>query len=114
MESNHYSRANCGLITICDKHSELKVDYLRLTSCYCKFLRPQVGLYFSSIDYESVQRAVKGKTGLHFGADLQIGSPFYVQPGLSITPLKMEIKNVGDISTILRNPQRRVSLRMFF
>lgn len=75
-------------------------------------IRPQVGLYFSSIDYESVQGSVKGKTGLHFGADLQIGSPFYVQPGLSITPLKLEIKNVGDISITKLNVPIMVGFKL--
>lgn len=61
-------------------------------------IRPHVGIYFSSLDYESVHGAVKGRSGLHFGIDLQIGAPFYIQPGLNITPVKMEIGNVGDIS----------------
>ncbi len=60
-------------------------------------LRPQVGVNFASFDYESVHGSIKGKTGLHFGADLQIGRPFYVQPGLSFSTTKLQIENFGDI-----------------
>ncbi len=60
-------------------------------------LRPQVGVNFASLDYESVHGSVKGKTGLHFGVDLQIGRPLYIQPGMSFSTTKLEIKEFGNI-----------------
>jgi hypothetical protein len=60
-------------------------------------LRPQVGIQFSSLSYESIQGELTGTAGLNFGADLQIGSTFYVQPGVSFNPIKLKLEDIGDI-----------------
>lgn len=60
-------------------------------------LRPQVGVNFAQLSYESVHGAIKGRSGLHIGADLQIGNPFFVQPGLQLHSTKLEISGFGDV-----------------
>jgi hypothetical protein len=61
-------------------------------------LRPQAGIKIANISYESVHGQLKGKTGISFGVDLQVGSTLFLQPGLNLTPMKLEIENIGDIS----------------
>jgi hypothetical protein len=66
-------------------------------------LRPQIGVNFASFNYESVHGAVDGRTGLHVGADLQIGKPFYIQPGLNFSTTKLQIEDFGDINVSIIN-----------
>lgn len=60
--------------------------------------RPQAGINFAQLSYKSVHGALKGKSGFHFGADLQIGSPFFVQPGLNFYSTNIEISEFKEIS----------------
>lgn len=76
-------------------------------------LRPQAGIMFSNLSYESVQGQLEGKTGLSFGADLQIGGTFYVQPGLNFSPVKLQIKDVGDIAITKLNVPVMAGLKLF-
>jgi hypothetical protein len=60
-------------------------------------LRPQVGINFPSFTKEITSGQFKGNAGYQFGADLQIGSAFYFQPGLNFETSDLEIKDVGSI-----------------
>lgn len=60
--------------------------------------RPQAGVNFAQLSYKSVHGAIQGKSGFHFGADLQIGSPFFVQPGLNFYSTNFEIEGFKEIS----------------
>ncbi len=76
-------------------------------------LRPQVGVNFASFDYNSVHGSVEGKTGLHFGADIQIGAPFYIQPGLNFNTTKLQIEEFGDIDVSKINVPIFVGFKLF-
>ena len=57
-------------------------------------LRPQIGVNVPSISKD----AIKGDLGFQFGADLQIGNSFYVQPGLNFQTGKIDIDDIKGIS----------------
>lgn len=76
-------------------------------------LRPQVGIQFANLSYEAVEGELTSKNGLSFGADLQIGGTFYVQPGLMINPVSLEIQNVGDIKITKLNVPVMLGYRLF-
>ncbi|MCB0656932.1 MAG: PorT family protein [Saprospiraceae bacterium] len=61
-------------------------------------LRPQIGIKTSDLSYQTVQGELQGKSGYIVGVDLQLGHPFYIQPGININPEKLQIKNVGDVA----------------
>lgn len=66
-------------------------------------LRPQLGINFASLNYQSVHGSVKGKTGFHFGADLQMGEAFYIQPGLNLSTNKLQVEDFGEINITKMN-----------
>ncbi|KPQ14986.1 MAG: PorT family outer membrane secretin [Algoriphagus marincola HL-49] len=76
-------------------------------------IRPQVGVQFTNLSYESIQGELNGKAGLAVGIDAQIGGTFYVQPGLMINPEKLEIDNVGDINVTKLNVPFMLGYRFF-
>jgi hypothetical protein len=76
-------------------------------------LRPQAGILFNSLSYESVQGELTSKAGISIGADLQIGGSFYFQPGLNINPTKFQIENVGDIKVTALNVPVMVGYKLF-
>jgi hypothetical protein len=76
-------------------------------------LRPQIGIQSANLSYQSIQGEVTGKTGFSFGADLQIGNTFYVQPGIMITPSNLEIENVGDINITKLNVPVMLGYKLF-
>ncbi|WP_194974686.1 outer membrane beta-barrel protein [Aquiflexum lacus] len=76
-------------------------------------LRPQVGIQFSNLTYEAVEGQINSQNGLSFGADVQIGGTLFVQPGLMVTPVKMEIDNVGDIAITKLNVPVMVGFKLF-
>jgi hypothetical protein len=76
-------------------------------------VRPQIGVQFNNLSYESIQGELNGKAGLAVGIDAQIGGAFYVQPGLMINPEKLEIDNVGDINITKLNVPLMLGYRFF-
>lgn len=60
-------------------------------------IRPQVGVNFADFNYESIHGSIKGKTGFHFGADVQLGKTYYIQPGVFYSATKLQISGFGDI-----------------
>jgi hypothetical protein len=76
-------------------------------------LRPQVGIQFTDLTYEAVEGQINSQNGLSFGADVQIGGTFFVQPGIMVTPVKMEIDNVGDIAITKLNVPVMVGFKLF-
>jgi hypothetical protein len=60
-------------------------------------LRPQAGVTAADFSYTSLAGAVRGGSGFIVGADLQIGSPFYVQPGLLLSRTNLSVDGVGNI-----------------
>lgn len=76
-------------------------------------IRPQAGIQFANLSYESIQGELNGKTGISFGVDAQIGGAFYIQPGLMISPEKLEIENVGDIKVTKLNVPIMAGYRLF-
>jgi hypothetical protein len=76
-------------------------------------LRPQAGIKVANISYESVHGQLKGKTGISFGADLQVGSTLYLQPGLNLTPIKLEIADIGDIAISKLNVPVMIGYKFF-
>lgn len=76
-------------------------------------LRPQIGIQFTDLTLEAVEGQINSKNGLSFGADLQIGGTFFVQPGIMVNPVNMEIDNVGDISITKLNVPVMLGYRLF-
>jgi len=76
-------------------------------------LRPQAGIKFNNLSYESVEGEVTGAAGISIGADLQIGGTFYVQPGLNLNPVKLEIENVGDVKITSLNVPVMAGFKLF-
>ncbi len=76
-------------------------------------LRPQIGIQFTDLSYEAVEGQLTSKNGLSFGADLQIGSTFFVQPGIMVNPVSLEIDNVGDISITKLNIPVMLGYKLF-
>jgi hypothetical protein len=63
-------------------------------------LRPQVGINFSTLTDEIADGDFEGNAGYQFGADLQLGGSFYIQPGLNFESARLSRRNgqgVGDI-----------------
>jgi hypothetical protein len=62
--------------------------------------RPQVGINFPTLTDEIAGGKFEGNAGYQFGADLQLGGSFYVQPGLNFETARLsrnEGEGVGDI-----------------
>jgi hypothetical protein len=62
--------------------------------------RPQVGINFPTLTDEIADGKFEGNAGYQFGADLQLGGSFYVQPGLNFETARLsrnEGEGVGDI-----------------
>jgi hypothetical protein len=57
-------------------------------------LRPQVGVNVPSVTSDDI----KGNLGFQFGADLQIGESFYVQPGVNFQTGKLTLEGAGDMN----------------
>lgn len=76
-------------------------------------LRPQLGVMFNNLSYESVQGELTSKTGISIGADLQIGGSLYVQPGLHLNPVGFQVENVGDIKITALNVPVMVGYKLF-
>jgi hypothetical protein len=76
-------------------------------------LRPQVGVNFAQLDYKSVHGAIQGRAGFHIGADLQIGSPFFVQPGLQFSSTKLAISDFGEVSVQELNVPVMLGFKLF-
>lgn len=76
-------------------------------------LRPQAGVLFNTLSYESAQGELTSTAGISFGADLQIGGSFYFQPGLNLNPVKLQIENVGDIKITALNVPVMVGYKLF-
>lgn len=75
-------------------------------------LRPQIGVNFASFNYESIHGSIKGRTGLHIGADMQFGNTFYVQPGMHFSTTKLQIRNFGDVKISRMHIPIMVGLRI--
>ena len=56
-------------------------------------IRPQVGINVPSVTSDDI----KGNLGFQFGADLQIGESFYVQPGVNFQTGKLTLEGAGDM-----------------
>lgn len=88
-------------------------------------VRPQVGINFADFNYESIHGSIKGKTGFHFGADVQLGKTYYIQPGVFYSATKLQISGFGDIEVsrldipvmvgykIVDNEDGTIGLRVF-
>ncbi|MBU6204172.1 MAG: outer membrane beta-barrel protein [Bacteroidetes bacterium] len=76
-------------------------------------IRPQIGIKFTDISYESINAQLEGVPKLVFGADVQVGNMLYVQPGINYTPIKLNIKEVGDIRMSNLNLPILVGLKLF-
>jgi hypothetical protein len=76
-------------------------------------IRPQIGIKFTDLSYESIQGQLRGIPKFVFGADVQVGNKLYFQPGINYTPVKLEIKNVGDINMSKLNIPLLVGLKLF-
>ena len=76
-------------------------------------LRPQVGINFPSFSDEIIHGEFDGEVGYQFGADLQIGGSFYIQPGLNFQSNKLSIENVGDIKVSRINVPVMVGYKFF-
>lgn len=76
-------------------------------------LRPQLGIQFSNFSLESIQGELTGSAGISYGIDLQIGTTFYVQPGVMITPLNFQIQDVGDIKITKLNVPIMAGYKLF-
>ena len=58
-------------------------------------LRPQVGINFASFTGDDFD-GWSSELGYQFGADLQIGGTFYVQPGINYQSTKLTFDDVDD------------------
>lgn len=76
-------------------------------------LRPQAGIQFSSLSYESVHGSVEGRAGYNVGLDLQIGGKLFVQPGINVNARNFEVADVGDVSLTKLNIPVMVGFKMF-
>ncbi len=76
-------------------------------------LRPQAGIKFHNLSYESVEGELKSAAGISVGIDLQIGNTFYVQPGLNVNPVKLEIENVGEVKITSLNVPFMIGFKLF-
>ncbi len=56
-------------------------------------IRPQIGFNAPSISADDIS----GNLGYQFGADIQFGKTFFIQPGLNFQTDKLSIKNAGDM-----------------
>jgi hypothetical protein len=76
-------------------------------------LRPQAGILFNTLSYESVQGELNSKAGINIGVDLQIGNTFYVQPGVNFNPVKLQIKDVGNVKVSQLNVPIMIGYKLF-
>ena len=60
-------------------------------------LRPQVGINFASFSNDLLDTAWSSNVAYQFGADLQIGGAFYVQPGINYQSTKLTFEGAEDI-----------------
>lgn len=60
-------------------------------------LRPQVGVNFASFSDDLLGSEWTSNVGYQIGADLQIGSTFYVQPGINYMETTLNYTGVGDV-----------------
>ena len=88
-------------------------------------LRPQVGVNSPSLSEDFMIGNWNSSVGYQFGADLQIGTDFYIQAGLNFQTMSIGIENVGDIEVsrinlpaflgirLMSAEDRQVGLRVF-
>lgn len=88
-------------------------------------IRPQVGVNAPSLSDNLMVGNWNTSVGYQFGADVQIGTDFFIQPGLNFQTLALGIENVGDIDVsrvnlpvfigfrLLSEEERVYSIRIF-
>jgi hypothetical protein len=63
-------------------------------------LRPQIGINFPTLTDEIAGGEFEGNAGYQFGADLQLGGSFYLQPGINFESASLRVRegeNAGDL-----------------
>ncbi len=60
-------------------------------------LRPQAGINFASFSEDLLDGDWSSNVGFQIGADLQIGSTFYIQPGINFQSLRLTFEGTEDI-----------------
>ena len=76
-------------------------------------LRPQVGINFPSFTEEILEGKFKGNAGYQFGADVQLGNVFYVQPGANFQTANLELSDIGDINVSRLNIPVMLGLKFY-
>lgn len=63
-------------------------------------LRPQIGINFPTLTDEIAEGDFEGNVGYQFGADLQLGGSFYIQPGLNFETASLSVNDGEDVRDI--------------
>lgn len=72
-------------------------------------LRPQVGINSPSISSDDLN----GNLGYQFGADLQLGGTFFIQPGLNLQTGDITLKDAGDMNITRINIPVMLGFKLF-